>query len=57
MCALCSFVQLMHFFNTTRVLMARHGHGLGLSGTCLEMSIRYAKEGDILTIGGTLQGY
>ena len=36
------FHQLMHFFDTTRVLVA--GQGLGLSEACLEASIKYARE-------------
>ncbi|OGP50178.1 MAG: acyl-CoA dehydrogenase [Deltaproteobacteria bacterium RBG_13_43_22] len=36
------FIQLMHFFDTTRVMVA--AQGLGLSEACLEASIRYVKE-------------
>lgn len=36
------FIQLMHFFDTTRVLVA--AQGLGLSEACLETSIKYVKE-------------
>lgn len=36
------FIQLMQFFNTTRVMVA--GQGLGLSEACLETSIKYVKE-------------
>lgn len=36
------FYQLMHFFDTTRPMVA--AQGLGLSEACLEASIRYAKE-------------
>jgi alkylation response protein AidB-like acyl-CoA dehydrogenase len=36
------FIQLMHFFNTTRVMVA--AQGLGLSEACLETSIKYVKE-------------
>jgi acyl-CoA dehydrogenase len=36
------FIQLMNFFNTTRVMVA--GQGLGLSEACLETSIKYVKE-------------
>ena len=36
------FRQLMHFFDTTRVMVA--AQALGLSEACLETSIRYVKE-------------
>jgi alkylation response protein AidB-like acyl-CoA dehydrogenase len=36
------FRQLMHFFDTTRVMIA--GQALGLSEACLETSIKYVKE-------------
>ena len=36
------FYQLMHFFDTTRSMVA--AQGLGLSQACLDASIRYAKE-------------
>lgn len=36
------FIELMHFFDTTRVMVA--AQGLGLSEACLETSIRYVKE-------------
>jgi len=36
------FVQLMHFFDTTRIMVS--AQGLGLSEACLETSIRYCKE-------------
>jgi acyl-CoA dehydrogenase len=36
------FYQLMHFFDTTRPMVA--AQGLGLSQACLEASIKYAKE-------------
>jgi acyl-CoA dehydrogenase len=36
------FMELMHFFDTTRVMVA--AQGLGLSEACLEASIRYVKE-------------
>ena len=36
------FYQLMHFFDTTRPMVA--AQGLGLSEACLEASVRYAKE-------------
>lgn len=36
------FYQLMHFFDTTRPMVA--SQALGLSEACLETSIRYAKE-------------
>ncbi len=36
------FKQLMHFFDTTRVMVA--GQALGLSEACLETSIKYVKE-------------
>jgi alkylation response protein AidB-like acyl-CoA dehydrogenase len=36
------FRQLMHFFDTTRVMVS--AQALGLSEACLETSIRYAKE-------------
>jgi acyl-CoA dehydrogenase len=36
------FRQLMHFFDTTRVMVA--GQALGLSEGCLETSIKYVKE-------------
>ncbi len=36
------FHQLMHFFDTTRVMVA--GQGLGLSQACLDESIKYCKE-------------
>lgn len=39
------FHQLMHFFDTTRVMVA--AQGLGLSQGCLEASIRYAKERNV----------
>ncbi|MFH1134862.1 MAG: acyl-CoA dehydrogenase family protein [Pseudomonadota bacterium] len=36
------FYQLMHFFDTTRLLIA--GQALGLSQACLDHSVKYAKE-------------
>jgi acyl-CoA dehydrogenase len=36
------FIQLMHFFDTTRVMVS--AQGLGLSEACLETSIKYVKE-------------
>ncbi len=36
------FIQLMHFFDTTRVMVA--AQGLGLSEACLETSVKYCKE-------------
>jgi acyl-CoA dehydrogenase len=36
------FIELMHFFDTTRLMIA--AQGLGLSEACLEASIRYVKE-------------
>jgi acyl-CoA dehydrogenase len=36
------FRQLMHFFDTTRIMVA--AQGLGLSQACLKASIQYAKE-------------
>jgi len=36
------FIQLMHFFDTTRVMVA--GQGIGLSVACLETCIKYCKE-------------
>jgi len=36
------FRQLMHFFDTTRVMVA--GQALGLSEACLDTSIKYVKE-------------
>jgi alkylation response protein AidB-like acyl-CoA dehydrogenase len=36
------FYQLMHFFDTTRSMVA--AQGLGLAEACLEASIRYARE-------------
>ena len=36
------FKQLMHFFDTTRVMVA--AQGLGLSEACLNASVKYAKE-------------
>ena len=36
------FIELMHFFDTTRVMVA--AQGLGLSEACLETSLRYVKE-------------
>jgi len=36
------FIELMHFFDTTRLMVA--AQGLGLSEACLEASIRYVKE-------------
>jgi acyl-CoA dehydrogenase len=36
------FIELMHFFDTTRVMIG--AQGLGLSEACLEASIRYVKE-------------
>ncbi len=36
------FIELMHFFDTTRVMVA--AQGLGLSEACLEAGIRYVKE-------------
>jgi alkylation response protein AidB-like acyl-CoA dehydrogenase len=36
------FIQLMHFFDTTRVMVA--AQGLGLSEACLETSIKYVQE-------------
>ena len=45
------FIELMHFFDTTRVMVA--AQGLGLSEACLEASIRYVKE---RTVFGTPLG-
>jgi acyl-CoA dehydrogenase len=36
------FIELMHFFDITRIMIA--AQGLGLSEACLEASIRYVKE-------------
>jgi acyl-CoA dehydrogenase len=36
------FIELMHFFDTTRVMVA--AQGLGLAEACLETSIKYVKE-------------
>ncbi len=36
------FYQLMHFFDTTRVLVA--AQGIGLSQACLDESVKYCKE-------------
>jgi len=36
------FYQLMHFFDTTRPMVA--AQGLGLSQACLDVSVRYSKE-------------
>lgn len=36
------FVELMHFFDTTRIMVA--AQGLGISEACLEAGIRYVKE-------------
>ena len=36
------FYQLMHFFDTTRVMVS--AQGLGLSEACLEASVKYCKE-------------
>ena len=36
------FIELMHFFDTTRIMIA--AQSLGLSEACLEASIRYVKE-------------
>ncbi len=36
------FIELMHFFDTTRTMVA--AQGLGISEACLETSIRYVKE-------------
>ena len=36
------FIQLMHFFDTTRIMVS--AQGLGLSEACLETSIKYCKE-------------
>jgi len=36
------FYQLMHFFDTTRVMVA--AQGLGLAQACLEESVKYCKE-------------
>jgi alkylation response protein AidB-like acyl-CoA dehydrogenase len=36
------FIQLMHFFDTTRVMVS--AQGLGLSEACLETSVKYVKE-------------
>jgi alkylation response protein AidB-like acyl-CoA dehydrogenase len=36
------FYQLMHFFDTTRIMVA--AQGLGLAEACLETSIKYCKE-------------
>jgi alkylation response protein AidB-like acyl-CoA dehydrogenase len=36
------FYQLMHFFDTTRVMVS--GQALGLSEACLEASVKYVKE-------------
>ncbi|MDD5171083.1 MAG: acyl-CoA dehydrogenase family protein [Syntrophales bacterium] len=36
------FIELMHFFDTTRVMVS--AQGLGLSEACLETSIKYVKE-------------
>ncbi len=47
------FIQLMNFFNTTRVMVA--GQGLGLSEACLETSIKYVKERT--AIGAPLGAY
>jgi len=39
------FYQLMHFFDTTRPMVA--AQGLGLSQACLDASIKYAKERNV----------
>jgi len=36
------FIELMHFFDTTRVMVA--AQGLGLAEACLETSIKYVRE-------------
>ena len=36
------FYQLMHFFDTTRIMVA--AQGLGLAEACLETSVKYCKE-------------
>jgi acyl-CoA dehydrogenase len=40
------FIELMHFFDTTRVMVA--AQGLGISQACLETSIRYVKERTVM---------
>lgn len=47
------FYQLMHFFDTTRPMVA--AQGLGLSEACLEASIRYS--GERTTFGAPLGSY
>jgi alkylation response protein AidB-like acyl-CoA dehydrogenase len=47
------FRQLMHFFDTTRVMIA--GQALGLSEACLETSIKYVKERNVF--GAPLGSY
>lgn len=47
------FRQLMHFFDTTRVMIA--SQALGLSEACLETSIRYVKEREVF--GSTLGSF
>jgi alkylation response protein AidB-like acyl-CoA dehydrogenase len=42
------FYQLMHFFDTTRPMVA--AQGLGISEACLEASIRYAKERNVFGV-------
>jgi acyl-CoA dehydrogenase len=36
------FIELMHFFDTTRIMVA--AQGLGLAEACLETSVKYVKE-------------
>jgi len=36
------FYQLMHFFDTTRIMVA--GQGIGLAQACLDESVKYCKE-------------
>jgi alkylation response protein AidB-like acyl-CoA dehydrogenase len=47
------FYQLMHFFDTTRPMVA--AQGLGISEACLEASIRYS--GERTTFGAPLGSY
>jgi len=47
------FYQLMHFFDTTRPMVA--AQGLGLSQACLDASLRYAGERNVF--GAPLSGY
>ena len=47
------FYQLMHFFDTTRPMVA--AQGLGLSQACLDASLRYA--GERTVFGAPLSGY